>query len=97
MFVFRGCSSPISAARDPESKAADRGTLGRVRLPPPPPLSCPVTLTWAGGVHLSLGCGAGAAGLLCPTSFAFYFLLFLLRLFYGPLSTEQPRFSPAGA
>lgn len=37
MFVFRGCSSPISAARDPESKAADRGTLGRVRLPPPPP------------------------------------------------------------
>lgn len=90
MFVFRGCSSPISAARDPESKAADRGTLGRVRLPPPPPLSCPVPLTWAGGVHLSLGCGAGAAGLLCRTSF-------LLRLFYGPLSTEQPRFSPAGA
>lgn len=90
MFVFRGCSSPISAARDPESKAADRGTLGRVRLPPPPPLSCPVTLTWADGVHLSLGCSAGAAGLLCRTSF-------LLRLFYGPLSTEQPRFSPAGA
>lgn len=61
MFVFRGCSSPISAARDPESKTADRGTLGRVRLPPPPPLSCPIPLTWAGGVHLSLGCGTGAA------------------------------------
>lgn len=44
-----------------------------------------------------LGLRRGSSGLLCRTSFAFYFLLFLLRLSYGPLSTEQPRFSPAGA